>query len=62
MSWITGSAELATSAAGVYLTHNPTSDELASAFFYNADKLVPDSAIETGVAARDLDIRIADSG
>jgi hypothetical protein len=62
MSRITGATEFALAAACVNFADHAPADEFAiRALFDDADKLVSDRAIETGIAARDLEIGVADA-
>src|ERR1043165_207301 len=62
VSRIARTTQIAVTTARVYLTNNTMSDKRAvSAFFNDADELMSNRSIETGIAARYLEIRVADS-
>jgi len=56
MTRISGAAEFALSAAGVYFT-----DDSLTSFFDDTDKLMSNRPIEPGVTTRDLKIRVANA-
>ena len=62
MSRIAGAAEFTLAAACVDFSDDALADQFAvGALFDDADKLVSDRAFESCVAARDLEIRVADA-
>ena len=63
VSRIPGATQLALAAARIYLADDATTNQPAiRPIFDDADKLVTDRPIETGVPARNLEIGVADPG
>jgi hypothetical protein len=64
MAWVAVKAQPALAAPGIYFTDNPFANEFGriARFLDNADKLVTDRSRKSGVAAHDLQVRIANAG
>src|ERR1700741_4100431 len=62
MSGVAGPAQLAITAARIYLTNNTTTDECTfGAVFHHADEFVTDRSIEPCIPACDLEVGVADA-
>ena len=62
VSGVAGAAQVAVTAACVYLTYNTTTDECTvSAVFNDAYEFMTDRSIETRIPARNFEIGVADA-
>ncbi len=62
MSRIAGATEIALAATRIDFTnHTSTNKRAVSTFFDDADKLVSDRSLETGIPTRDLQIGVANA-